>query len=38
VIIKEKLVQQLIFEGLISLEDCVLVFLKLMINKMLFKL
>jgi len=35
-IIKEKLVQQLIFEGLISLKECVLMFLKLMINKMKF--
>jgi len=34
-LIKEKLVQQFIFEGLNSLKECVLMFLKLMINKML---
>jgi len=35
-IIKEKLVKQFIFEGFISLKECVLMFFKLMINKMLF--
>ena len=35
-IIKEKLVKQFIFEGFISLKECVLMFLKLMINKTQF--
>jgi len=37
-IIQEKLIQQLVFEGLISLKECVLIIIKLMINKMLFYL
>ena len=35
-IIKKELVQHFIFEGLISLKECVLMFLKLVINKVLF--